>query len=126
MKSISKQAAQVEIVNELGTKASGKIPVAFVRSYDVSRVRMDESFLPGDRVKAKIVSEEMTEKIGKERQIWTLSTAEEELGVVFAFSAITSKLWEVRVIDQVMVPLNWETYICPVSKFKEARKVAKP
>ena len=64
-----------------GREATGKIPIGLVRSYETSRVRTEECFLPGDVIRARVV--------GKEKREWTLSTAEEELGVVLAFSAAT-------------------------------------
>lgn len=52
---------------------------------------MDESYAPGDRVRAKIVRR-AKEKIGREKNMWSLSTAEEDLGVILGFSHITGIL----------------------------------
>jgi exosome complex component CSL4 len=45
-----------------------------------------------------------------------LSTARNELGVIFAKS----------VAGHTMIPISWDTMQCPKTKMKEYRKVAKP
>ena len=54
--------------------------------------------------------------LGDSRKLY-LSTAENDLGVVFARSDMTKSL---------LMPLNWSEMISPDSMIKEKRKVAKP
>ena len=71
---------------------------------------MHNCFLPGDIIKAKILS------MGDSRKIY-LTTAENDLGVVFERSSSTKNL---------MMPLSWTEMISPDNMQKELRKVAKP
>lgn len=80
-----------------------------VRSFDVDRVVMSESFRPGDIVRAKVVS------LGSLRS-FELSTADIEHGVVMA--------WHQR-SKQKMVPVSWTQMKCPETELQEFRKVAK-
>jgi exosome complex component CSL4 len=50
-----------------------------IRLHDIDKIKMDECFLPGDIVLARLIS------YGDSHQIF-LSTAEEECGVLFAKS----------------------------------------
>jgi exosome complex component CSL4 len=50
-----------------------------VRQSEVDKIQMDQCFLPGDIVKARVVS------YGDSRKIF-LGTAENDLGVIFAFT----------------------------------------
>lgn len=71
---------------------------------------MNECFLPGDRVLARMIS------LGDSRTV-LLSTAEDNLGVVFASSKESGKL---------MIPLSFDEMLCLQSGLKEKRIVAKP
>eukprot|EP00331_Platyophrya_macrostoma_P022424 CAMPEP_0176453450 /NCGR_PEP_ID=MMETSP0127-20121128/29239_1 /TAXON_ID=938130 /ORGANISM="Platyophrya macrostoma, Strain WH" /LENGTH=120 /DNA_ID=CAMNT_0017842299 /DNA_START=183 /DNA_END=541 /DNA_ORIENTATION=- len=81
-----------------------------IRSFEIDKVRLEDCILPGDIVKAKVLS------IGDTRKVF-LTTEEDELGVVFARSEETRAL---------MIPYDWKEMICPYSGIKESRKVAKP
>lgn len=74
---------------------------------------MLECFKPNDIVKARVLSEQGA---GRE-QSTSLSTTEDEMGVIYARS-YESGIW--------MLPLNWTDLVCPKTKKKEKRKVAKP
>ena len=71
---------------------------------------MEESFIPGDIVRARV------ESFGDSRKL-QLSTAYPEGGVVFALSQEGGVL---------MYPQDWQRMVCPVTQTTELRKVAKP
>ena len=71
---------------------------------------MEQCFIPGDVVKARVTS------YGDSRKI-QLSTAFPECGVVFAQAEVSKSL---------MFPLDWQKMVCPVTQIVESRKVAKP
>jgi exosome complex component CSL4 len=79
-----------------------------VRSKEIDKVKIQESFRPGDIIKAQVIS------IGDARSYF-LTTAKPELGVVYAKS----------VADAVLVPISWREMQCPETKAIELRKVAK-
>lgn len=66
--------------------------------------------MPGDIVKTKFTS------FGDGRRIY-LSTAAEDLGVIYAKSSTSGKL---------MLPFSWTEMVCLQTGLKEPRKVAKP
>lgn len=70
---------------------------------------MYKCFLPGDVVRAKVIS------LGDSRSFY-LSTAENELGVILAKS----------LGGNTMVPLDWERMVDPRTEQIEFRKCAKP
>ncbi len=80
------------------------------RAHEVDKLNMNECFLPGDRVLARMIS------LGDSRTV-LLSTAEDNLGVVFASSKESGKL---------MIPLSFDEMLCLQSGLKEKRIVAKP
>lgn len=86
-----------------------------VRAFDKSNIEMHNSFRPGDIVKARV-----TAGVGggtsRDSSV-LLTTAEEELGVVFARSPHTGAL---------MVPRSWTEFECVQTKTKHKRKVGKP
>eukprot|EP01132_Coremiostelium_polycephalum_P000535 gene535-674_t len=97
----------------VGTKAlketfNGIIRVQDVRATEIDKVEIYKSFRPGDIVLAQIIS------LGDSRSYY-LSTAKNELGVVFAQS----------VAGSTMIPISWNMMQCPKTKTKEYRKVAK-
>ncbi len=69
---------------------------------------MHKCYRPGDLILAKILS------LGDARSYY-LTTCENELGVIMAKSAA----------GHAMVPVSWESMVCPITKQKENRKVAK-
>lgn len=79
-----------------------------VTSVDRSSVQMYKCFRPGDIILARVLP--MTEA-----HTYQLSTAENELGVVIAYSEA----------DAAMVPISWTEMQCPKTLRKEYRKVAK-
>jgi exosome complex component CSL4 len=86
-----------------------------VRAFDKSNIEMHNCFRPGDIVKARV-----TAGVGggtsRDSSV-LLSTAEEDLGVVFARSPHTGAL---------MVPRSWTEFECVQTKTKHKRKVGKP
>ncbi|EFA85181.1 3'-5' exoribonuclease [Heterostelium album PN500] len=97
----------------VGTKAlketfNGIIRVQDVRATEIDKVEIYKSFRPGDIVIAEVIS------LGDSRSYF-LSTAKNELGVVFAQS----------VAGATMIPISWNMMQCPKTKTKEYRKVAK-
>jgi len=78
-----------------------------VRAHDVDSVVIYKAFLPGDIVRARVIS------MGDYNAFY-LSTAENQLGVVFARSTAGAP----------MIPVSWEHMQCPITKAVEARKVA--
>eukprot|EP01097_Dermamoeba_algensis_P004277 TRINITY_DN2820_c0_g1_i2.p1 TRINITY_DN2820_c0_g1~~TRINITY_DN2820_c0_g1_i2.p1 ORF type:complete len:242 (-),score=63.65 TRINITY_DN2820_c0_g1_i2:175-861(-) len=86
----------------------GVIRVQDVRATEVDKVQLYKCFRPGDVVRAEVIS------LGDKRSYY-LSTAKNELGVIFAKS----------VAGATMIPISWEQMQCPKTKMKEFRKVAK-
>eukprot|EP01096_Ripella_sp_DP13-Kostka_P002773 TRINITY_DN13829_c0_g1_i1.p1 TRINITY_DN13829_c0_g1~~TRINITY_DN13829_c0_g1_i1.p1 ORF type:complete len:189 (+),score=60.13 TRINITY_DN13829_c0_g1_i1:3-569(+) len=109
---ITTQQANVQILccDEvvLSGSFSGIIKSEDIRATDVDRAQVYQSFRPEDIVKARVVS------MGDSRS-YQLSTASNELGVIFAKS----------VAGATMIPVSWESMQCPKTKTKEFRKVAK-
>ncbi|KDR22735.1 3'-5' exoribonuclease CSL4-like protein, partial [Zootermopsis nevadensis] len=79
-----------------------------VRATEKNNVEMIKSFRPGDIILARVLP--VTEV-----HTYHLSTAENELGVVMAYSDSGS----------AMVPVSWMEMQCPKTFIKEPRKVAK-
>lgn len=79
-----------------------------VRATEKDKVEMIKSFRPGDIILARVLP--MTEV-----HTYYLSTAENELGVVIAYSES----------GVAMVPVSWTEMQCPKTYVKEPRKVAK-
>ncbi|KAG2441178.1 hypothetical protein HXX76_004030 [Chlamydomonas incerta] len=93
----------------LSTEFKGVIRQQDVRSTEIDRVVIYDCFRPGDIVRAEVVS------LGDARSYY-LSTAKNELGVVYARSATAGV---------AMVPTSWVTMQCPETQAVEKRKVAK-
>ncbi|KAM0435263.1 hypothetical protein ACHAPT_003357 [Fusarium lateritium] len=93
----------------LETEWQGVIRVQDVRATEKDKVKIYESFKPGDIVRAQVIS------LGDQANYY-LSTASNELGVVMAMSEGGND----------MVPLSWKEYQDPETGITELRKVAKP
>ncbi len=118
---ITSKQAHVEVVGvgtvTLRQASAGIIKKEDVRQHEVDRVEIHKCFRPGDIVRARVVS------LGDSRQYY-LSTAESELGVLYAKSQVSADGSAGG--GAVMVPISWETMRDPVSGLEEPRKVAKP
>ncbi|XP_066923491.1 exosome complex component CSL4-like [Clytia hemisphaerica] len=104
--------SKVNILSVGGTSLKGTFK-GIIRKEDVratqkDTVKMYESFRPGDIVLARILS------LG-DSQSYFLSTAENELGVIYACSES----------GYSMIPISWCEMQCSHSGKKEHRKVAK-
>ncbi|KAI9743847.1 MAG: exosome 3'-_5 exonuclease subunit ski4 (Csl4) [Claussenomyces sp. TS43310] len=87
----------------------GLIRVQDVRATEKDRVKIFDSFRPGDVVRAIVIS------LGDQSSYY-LSTARNDLGVIMA----TSEL------GNAMYPVSWKEYRDPETGVSESRKVAKP
>jgi len=97
----------------VGTQAvqgtfSGIIRSQDVRATEIDKVEIYKCFRPGDIVRAEVIS------MGDSRSYY-LSTARNELGVIYATSVAGGSL----------LPISWEEMICSKTNMKEFRKVAK-
>ncbi|KAL6924456.1 hypothetical protein ACHAPO_003676 [Fusarium lateritium] len=93
----------------LQTEWQGVIRVQDVRATEKDKVKIYESFKPGDIVRAQVIS------LGDQANYY-LSTASNELGVILATSEAGND----------MVPISWKEYKDPETGISEPRKVAKP
>ncbi|KAK0651870.1 hypothetical protein B0T16DRAFT_387228 [Cercophora newfieldiana] len=93
----------------LDAEWQGVIRVQDVRATEKDRVKIYESFRPGDIVRAEVIS------LGDQANYY-LSTAKNELGVIMATSEA----------GNTMYPVSWKEYRDPETGVSEARKVAKP
>jgi exosome complex component CSL4 len=80
-----------------------------VRATEKDRVKIYSSFRPGDIVRAEVIS------LG-DQQSYYLSTAKNDLGVLFATSSA----------GELMYPVSWREMKCPRTGEVEERKTAKP
>ncbi|KAI1765973.1 hypothetical protein GGR53DRAFT_243399 [Hypoxylon sp. FL1150] len=87
----------------------GMVRVQDVRATEKDRVKIYESFRPGDIVRAQVIS------LGDQANYY-LSTASNELGVIMAKSEA----------GNTMYPVSWKEYKDPETGLSEPRKVAKP
>ncbi|XP_058121990.1 exosome complex component CSL4 [Anopheles ziemanni] len=87
-----------------------------VRATEVDRVEMHKCFRPGDIILARVLHQ-------IELNVFHLSTADNELGVVVAISPSSRANSGAETIP--MVPVCWTEVQCPVTLIKEPRKVAK-
>ncbi|KAI1462368.1 hypothetical protein F4805DRAFT_410364 [Annulohypoxylon moriforme] len=110
---IMPRAANVAILvvgdTVLETEWAGMIRVQDVRATEKDRVKIYESFRPGDIVRAQVIS------LGDQANYY-LSTASNELGVIMATSEA----------GNTMYPVSWKEYKDPETGLSEPRKVAKP
>ncbi|KAI9558259.1 hypothetical protein GHT06_015012 [Daphnia sinensis] len=86
----------------------GQLRKEDVRATEKDRVEMYKCFRPNDIILARVLS------LG-DAHSYVLSTAENELGVVIAYSEEGTP----------MVPVGWQEMQCPKTYVKEMRKVAK-
>ncbi|CAD7701667.1 unnamed protein product [Ostreobium quekettii] len=109
---LRQQAAVVDILcvgeRALHTKFQGQIRTQDVRAKEIDKVTIPTSFRPGDLVRAEVLS------FG-DANFYYLSTAKNELGVVYAESPA----------GVPMVPISWQDMQCPQTHVRERRKVAK-
>ena len=87
----------------------GVIRAQDVRATEIDTVEIYSSFMPGDVVRAQVLS------LG-DMNSYYLTTAKNELGVISATSASSGGQ---------MVPISWQEMQCPLSLEVEKRKVAK-
>ncbi|GMH39097.1 hypothetical protein BSKO_06995 [Bryopsis sp. KO-2023] len=92
----------------LRTLFNGTIRSQDVRATQIDTVKLPDCFMPGDLVRAEVIS------LGDVRSYY-LTTARNDLGVVYAES----------MAGIPMVPIGWNEMQCPKTKVKEQRKVAK-
>lgn len=97
--------------SDLGETFKGIIRSQDVRSTERDRVKIIESFKPGDIVRAQILS------LGDGTNYY-LSTARNDLGVVFAKSQNGA--------GGLMYAIDWQTMVCAKTGELEPRKCAKP
>ncbi|KAL2152551.1 hypothetical protein VTH82DRAFT_5735 [Thermothelomyces myriococcoides] len=93
----------------LDAEWQGLIRVQDVRATEKDRVKIYESFRPGDIVRAEVIS------LGDQTNYY-LSTAKNELGVVLAVSEA----------GNTMQPVSWKEFRDPETGAIEFRKVAQP
>ncbi|KAI0552140.1 hypothetical protein F4679DRAFT_536047 [Xylaria curta] len=93
----------------LSAQWQGVVRVQDVRATEKDRVKIYESFRPGDIVRAQVIS------LGDQANYY-LSTANNELGVIMATSEA----------GNTMLPVSWKEYRDPETGLSESRKVAKP
>lgn len=109
---VTPRAASVEILvidgRPLRELFKGTIRQQDVRQTEIDKVEIYKCFAPSDVVRAEVIS------LG-DRHAYFLSTAKNELGVIYAKSRA----------GVAMIPVNWQEMQCPVSKAREFRKVAK-
>ena len=111
----TKAFAKVEIlcvdgkpVVKSGSTISGLLRVQDIRATEIDKVVLYDCLRPGDIILAEVIS------LGDSRSYY-ISTAKNELGVVFATSAAGFP----------MIPIDWTTMVCTKTNAKELRKVAK-
>uniref|UniRef100_A0A8J9SMG7 Exosome complex component CSL4 C-terminal domain-containing protein n=1 Tax=Phaeodactylum tricornutum TaxID=2850 RepID=A0A8J9SMG7_PHATR len=116
---ITRQQAVLEILAADGVttatatllhRPEGAIHREDVRDGPSEPIRMQDSFLPGDLVLARVLS------LGDSRRYY-LTTAEPELGVLHALSRKSGK---------PMRPTSWKEMACPETGTTEPRKCARP
>ncbi|AMD19449.1 HBR548Cp [Eremothecium sinecaudum] len=97
--------------SDVGDTFRGIIRSQDVRATDRDRVKIMESFRPGDIVRAEVLS------LGDGSNYY-LTTARNDLGVVFAKAS--------RGAGGLMYALDWQTMVAPSTGAIEQRKCAKP
>ncbi|CCE79356.1 Piso0_001413 [Millerozyma farinosa CBS 7064] len=95
---------------DLGETFKGIIRVQDIRSTERDKVKIIESFRPGDIVRAQIIS------LGDGSNYY-LSTARNDLGVIYAKSEGGA--------GDLMFAIDWQTMVCPSTGIIEKRKCAK-
>ncbi|SCU86459.1 LANO_0C08064g1_1 [Lachancea nothofagi CBS 11611] len=100
-----------QVSSDLGETFRGIISSRDVRATDRDKVKIMESFRPGDIVRAQVIS------LG-DGSNYHLSTARNDLGVVFARACNGA--------GGLMYAIDWQTMVAPSTGFMELRKCAKP
>lgn len=100
-----------QVSSDLGETFKGIIRSQDIRSTERDRVKIIESFKPGDIVRAQILS------LGDGTNYY-LTTARNDLGVVFAKAQNGA--------GGLMYAIDWQTMICAKTGEIEPRKCAKP
>ena len=110
---IREKMAQFDVLvcdgKPLKTEFSGIVRQQDVRKTEIDKVIMEESFVPGDVVRCKVLA------MGEGRSL-VLATNENPLGVVRA---------KCKRCKTTMVAMNWQEMMCPKTEHREMRKVAK-
>ena len=110
---IREKLAQFDVLvcdgKPLKTEFSGIVRQQDVRKTEIDKVIMEESFVPGDVVRCKVLA------MGEGRSL-VLATNENPLGVVRA---------KCKRCKTTMVAMNWQEMMCPKTEHREMRKVAK-
>ncbi|TAQ90602.1 hypothetical protein B7494_g1053 [Chlorociboria aeruginascens] len=91
------------------TPRQAAVAILDVRATEKDKVKIFESFRPGDIVRAVVIS------LGDQANYY-LSTARNDLGVIMATSEA----------GNAMYPVSWKEYKDPETGVSESRKVAKP
>ncbi|ODV62708.1 exosome non-catalytic core subunit CSL4 ASCRUDRAFT_31968 [Ascoidea rubescens DSM 1968] len=95
----------------LGENFKGVIRSQDVRDMDKDKVQINDCFMPGDIVRALVLS------LGDGSNYY-LSTTRNDLGVVLARASDGS--------NNLLYPIDWQTMIDPITGLTEKRKCAKP
>lgn len=103
-------ADQAQNSVEFGEDVAGVVRRENVREKDIDRVKMADSFRPGDIIRARVVS------LGTSRQYF-LSTAETDLGVCWAKGAERGG---------IMLPVSPTEVLCAGTGERELRECAQP
>ena len=110
--SINPRSCKVSIIGVIDTYLKhtfrGIVRKEDIRAFHKDQVDMDKCYRSGDIIRARVLS------LG-EALHYVLTTAENELGVIFAYGENGIPL----------IPYNWEEMQCPRSGCREYRKVAK-
>ena len=94
--------------HSLSSDFRGVVRLVDVRATEIDKVVMSDSFRPGDIVRCEVLG------LGDLRS-YILSTARNDLGVIFAKSASSG---------QPLVPISWSEMQCPETLMLEKRKLA--
>jgi exosome complex component CSL4 len=106
---LSNAGQQSVATADVGEGFGGIIRIQDVRATERDKVKIQDCFKPGDIVRASVLS------LGDGTNYY-LSTAQNDLGVIFARSAV----------GEHMYPVDWQTMKCSATGVLEPRKCAKP
>lgn len=113
---VKEEEATVNIIqvneNPITSYIEGILKKQNIRKSEIDKIKMEDSFLPGDMIKAKIVNFPLKKlTIGDGFRI-NLTTTTEDTGVIFGKSLEKGSL---------LVPITWTEMIDPDSLSKEKR-----
>lgn len=91
---------------------AGMIRREDIRATEKDKVKVEESFRPGDVIRGEVIS------LGDQSGYY-VSTARNELGVVISWGGEEGDL-------RMLEPVSWREVRDPVTGVRESRKVAKP